>query len=374
MSGAASRPRSLSGALLSLGAAATFGVLTPAAKGALGGVGPLRGAALMYLCAAAVALVVLVLRRVAGGGLTGRGPRRSDLGVLAGMTLCGGIAGPVLFFLGLRELAAHHTAVLQHLEFALTMLAALLLLGERTGRRGTVGLLLVGSGLLLLLAVDPSAGVRADGSSAAGVLLVVGACVCWAADNTLARRASDLDPFVVVALKGGVAATLLIAATPAAPFPGSTRAWLLLLLGGGVGVGLSLVLELLALRRIGAALNAGLFATGPAFAFLWSLLFLGERPSPVGVLALLGCAAGAIALASDRHEHRHVHLPQRHRHRHRHDDGHHDHDHGPGFDPATEHDHEHVHAHRVHRHPHVHDDHHRHRHVRLRRADGPVEE
>lgn len=355
------RPRALGGVTLSLAAAATFGVLAPAAKAALAHVGALRGAGLTYLAAGAVALAALAARRAAGLPASGRPLTRRDAPRLAGMIACGGILGPALFFAGVARIAAHHVAVLQHLEFGLTVIAAVLVLGERPGRRGVFGLGLVGAGVVLLsqLGVDSAAGTP---GSLAGAWLVVAACAAWAADNTLARGASDLDPLLVVAVKGVAAGIALLAASTGSPWPAGPQAWGLMLLAGGVGVGVSLVLELLALRRIGATLNAGLFATGPAFAFVWSLGFLGEHSAAAGWIALALCAAGAVALATDRHEHVHLHPRLRHAHRHHHLDGHHTHAHGPGFDPATEHVHEHEHEAVEHSHAHVHDDHHRHAH------------
>ncbi len=245
------------------------------------------------------------------------------------MTVLGGVLGPALFFAGLTRVAAHHAAIVQHLEFALTVLAAVLVLGERPGRRGVAGLVFVCAGVVLL----SIRGVDAAGAaplSWSGVALIVAACMTWAADNTLARGASELDPLVVVSIKGLGAGIALTVASAGSPWPPDARGWGLLLLAGGVGVGVSLVLELLALRRIGAALNAGLFATGPAFGFVWSLTFLGERSSAAGWAALSLCVVGAIALAADRHVHSHVH----------------------------ENEHETV----RHAHAHVHDAHHRHRH------------
>jgi drug/metabolite transporter (DMT)-like permease len=357
----AGRRRALGGVALSLTAAATFGVLAPASKGALAHVGPLRGAALAYLAAGAVALAALIFGRLPGRGRRGRPASKRDAPRLAGMTLLGGILGPAMFFIGIDRLAAHHAAVLQHLEFGLTVLAAVLILGERPGKPGIGGLVLVGAGVALLSLTDVDrAGVA--GSSWLGALFVTGACIAWAGDNTLARGASDLDPLVVVSVKGLGAGIVLNVASAGSPWPSDVRGWGLVALAGGVGVGLSLVLELLALRRIGVSLNAGLFATGPAFGFVWSVAFLGEHGSVSSWVALALCVAGAVALSTDRHEHEHVHEAILHTHRHHHLDGHHTHSHGPGFDPATEHSHEHEHEPLRHAHPHVHDEHHRHRH------------
>lgn len=286
------------GVVFSLAAAATFGVLAPASKGALAHVGPLRGAALAYLAAGCVASLALALGNVVGLGRRGRPVSYADAPRLAGITFLGGILGPTMFFSGVERLAAHHAAILQHLEFGLTVLAALLLLGERPGRRAVAGLLFVGAGVSLLSVLDVQ---RVDGAGVPwfGALLLAAACIAWAGDNTLARGASDLDPLLVVSIKGYGAGIALTLASTGSPWPLHASGWALVLLAGGVGVGLSLVLELLALRRIGVAMNAGLFATGPAFGFLWSLVFLGEQSPLSSWLALILCAVGAVCLSID---------------------------------------------------------------------------
>lgn len=354
-------PRTSSaGVWLALAAAACFGVFAPAARAAVRDVEPLRAAALAYLAAGAVASAAWLVRRAAGGGPLGHAPTGRSLPRLLAMTLLGGVLGPALFFAGVARVPAHAVAVLQHLEFALTALAAVLVLGERLGRRGWAGLALVGGGILLLSTLA-GGGERPADLSAFGLLLLLGACAAWAADNTLARGASDLDPLAVVAFKG-LGAGAVLAACSRGSWDMTPRTWLVVLLAGGLGIGVSLVLELLALRRIGAALNAGLFATGPAFGFLWSLFFLRERSGALAWAALTLSLAGAVALALDRHAHVHVHPAVRHAHRHHHRDGHHDHAHEEAVEPGLAHVHEHAHGRVEHAHPHVHGDDHRHRH------------
>ena len=351
------------GVVLSLGAAAAFGVLVPAAKISLAELTPLRAAALTYLAAAATCLAAMAVRRLAGGDVGTPPGFGRHLLRLAGIVLFGGIAGPWLFFEGLSRIAGHQAALLQNLEFVLTVTAAILLLGERPGRGGAAGLALVATGLALLLGARLSGAT--DGAlvlNLTGVGLMVAACLSWAIDNTLARGVSDLDPLMVVLIKGSVAGFVLLFLSRGDPMPSGVPAWIEVCVAGSIGVGLSLILELLALRRIGAALNAGLFATGPAFGFLWSVILLGERPTGLGVTALALCGAGAVSLGFDRHRHAHAHQALVHSHRHRHDDSHHAHEHEPGFEPGIEHTHEHEHTVLEHSHPHVHDDHHRHRH------------
>ncbi len=357
----ATRRRAFEGVALSLAAAAAFGVLAPAAKGAVAQVGPVRGAGLAYLAAGVVALAALALRSVVSDQHPGGPIGRNGALRLSAMILFGGVAGPALFFAGVARVAAHHAAVVQHLEFVLTAGAAMAVLGERLGRRGLAGLLLVGCGLLVF-AVHGAGTEGPDRFAWSGLLLIAAACIAWAVDNTLARGASDLDPLAVVAVKGLGAGAILTGATLGGRWPGDARAWGLVLLAGGVGVGVSLILELLAVRRIGAALNAGLFATGPAFGFVWGVIALGERSAAWTWAALGLCVVGAVALATDRHRHHHVHGVIDHAHHHDHGDGHHAHRHEPGIEAEVEHAHAHRHEAVGHEHPHVHDEHHRHRH------------
>ncbi|HEY3177167.1 MAG TPA: EamA family transporter [Candidatus Polarisedimenticolia bacterium] len=347
---------------LSLAAAAIYGILAPAAKGALAHIEPVRAAGLTYLAAGCVTLVALLLRALIGRRPSRGRITRRDVPRLLGMTLLGGVLGPVMFFEGVQRVASHHAAIVQHLEFAFTVLAAVLVLGERVGRRGVFGLFLLLIGLMVFSLPGPASGGQLSSTSWRGLLLLVAACSAWAGDNILTRGASRLDPLVVVTIKGFGGGSALLLGTLGASWSLPPRAWMLVMLAGGGGVGLSLVLELLALRRIGAALNAGLFAAGPAFGFLWSLLFLGERAGTFGWLALLSCAAGAVALSIDRHGHQHHHDPIGHTHWHDHLDEHHTHMHGPEFAPGISHVHEHEHEATTHAHPHEHDEHHRHRH------------
>ncbi|MEO8480544.1 MAG: EamA family transporter, partial [Gemmatimonadota bacterium] len=130
---------------------------------------------------------------------------------------------------------------------------------------------------------------------------------------------------------------------------------------GGVSFGLSIVLFVRGLRRLGVAQTGTLFALAPGFAALLSWAILREPLQPWGVFALVTMTAGALFLAGDHHGHEHVHEGIEHDHSHEHD-AHHDHEHSPGDLGAVPHAHKHRHPAIVHGHPHSHDAHHRHRH------------
>jgi drug/metabolite transporter (DMT)-like permease len=200
----------------------------------------------------------------------------------------------------------------------------------------------------------------AGGTSWLGPVAIAVATLAWAADNTLSRPLSDLDPADVVAAKGavGVVASLSVAFATHAAWPALLPA-LGIVACGAIGFGASLRLYLRAQRVLGAARTGSVFAVAPFLGALGAAL-LGEPLG--GWLTLVGGLAMALGVwlhLGEDHDHDHVHEALEHEHPHRHDDGHHDdHVHDPLV--SGEHVHRHVHAPRRHRHPHGEDLHHRH--------------
>jgi hypothetical protein len=130
---------------------------------------------------------------------------------------------------------------------------------------------------------------------------------------------------------------------------------------GAVSYGLSVVLDAYALRALGAAREAAIFATAP---FVGAALAVPLLSDDVGFRTLVAGAVMAIGVAftlTERHTHVHTHDVLAHDHVHVHDE-HHQHQHAAGADVNEPHSHEHRHDALVHAHPHVSDVHHRHDH------------
>src|SRR5262249_27783540 len=123
--------------------------------------------------------------------------RRSDLGLLVGVTLAGGVLGPVLLLWGLRRLSAVGVSLLLNLEAPLTILVAVVFCGEHLGPRGggACGLIVLG-----LVVLTERAGTA--GADWLGVAAVCAACLSWAVDNNLTQRLSLRDPVAVARAKG----------------------------------------------------------------------------------------------------------------------------------------------------------------------------
>jgi drug/metabolite transporter (DMT)-like permease len=191
-------------------------------------------------------------------------------------------------------------------------------------------------------------------------LLIAAACHAWGVDNNLTRRLSVADPVVIALTKGVVAGSvnLIIALLLGARVPsiGATGAALLV---GFCGVGLSLVLFVLALCHLGSARTGAYFSVAPFLGAIIAIGLLGEPITSQLVVAGLLMAFGVWLHLTERHAHEHIHEPIEHENAHGHDD-HHRHAHeGTVTEP---HSYWHRHEQLRHRHAHYPDIHHRHEH------------
>jgi len=335
-------------------AAILFGASSPLAKRLVDDTDPQMLAGLLYL--GAFLAVAIGARRP--GRVTEARIVRSDLGALSGLVATGGVAAPILLMFGLRRLDAVPTSLLLNLEGPFTVLIGLLLFREHLGRRAFAAVVLVFGGATVLT-VTPGSIDRVD---LLGVVLIVAACACWGIDNNLTQRLTVRDPFAIVVVKTSTAATInvVVAFARGTDMPGGRLAAAALMIGA-VSYGISILLDAYALRLLGAAREAVIFATAPIGGVAIAIVVLGETLRAQDAIGATIMAVGTVALLRVRHDHRHTHEPISHEHRHLHDE-HHEHTHPPGADSMEPHSHPHVHEQLVHQHAHVSDLHHRHDH------------
>ena len=157
-------------------------------------------------------------------------------------------------------------------------------------------------------------------------------------------------------IAGGV--NVGLALLTGAAFPGAVTVAAAGLVGL-LGVGVSLVMFILALRHLGSARTGAYYSLAPFMGAVMAIALLGEL-----VTAKLLIAGGLMGIGlwlhlAERHSHEHAHEPLEHEHSHIHDE-HHQHKHdGPMTEP---HSHWHRHEPVRHVHPHYPDVHHRHGH------------
>lgn len=334
-----------------------FGLSAPVSKRLLLDVPPLLLASLLYLGAG---IGLLVLAPLAPRGHRREAPvRTSDMPLLAGIILTGGILGPLFMLFGLQRMSGVSGSLLLNLEAVFTMLVALVVFREHLSRRelGAASLIVCGA---VVLGWAPGE-LRAHWT---GVACIALACLSWALDNNWTQRLSIKDPFAVVRIKtlGAGTCTLLLALSLGQRLPRLPIVAAALVLGV-FSYGISILLDAYALRYIGAAREAAFFATAPFMGAVAAIPILGEHPRAIDFVALGAMVAGVALLLRSGHEHEHAHDALEHEHVHVHvHDEHHAHEHLPG-DPAGEpHAHPHRHEPLTHAHAHVSDVHHRHDH------------
>lgn len=179
---------------LALGAAALFGVSTPAAKTLLAVTDPWLLAGLLYLGSGVSLGLFQLVRRVLARAPATEAPLPREQWVWLGAAIVsGGAVGPVLLMFGLSWGSAADTALLLNLEGVFTAVAWVVF-REHVDRRIAGGVLAITAGAMAV-AWRPSEALRLSGAA----LLAAGACLAWALDNNLTRKISASDPLQIAA-------------------------------------------------------------------------------------------------------------------------------------------------------------------------------
>jgi drug/metabolite transporter (DMT)-like permease len=343
------------GVPLALGSAVLFGAIAPLSKLLLGTIDPQLLAGLLYL-GAGFGLAGVHLARKALHIPTPEAPlRREDMPWLAAVILFGGLLGPLLLMLGLNLTNAASGSLLLNLEGLATMSIAWIVFRENVDRQLLLGAFAILAGAIVLS--WSGHGISVD----MGAAMIAGACLAWGIDNNLTRKLSSSDP-VQIAMAKGLVAGLVNAGVSflrGSSLPEPTIADAAAIVGF-LGVGVSLVLFVLALRHLGAARTGAYFSIAP---FIGAVVAIGVLNEPLTwqlVSAGLLMGAGLWLHLAEVHAHDHAHISQEHEHSHVHDK-HHKHEQGETLTEPHSHWHRHTPLH--HAHAHYPDLHHRHRHA-----------
>jgi drug/metabolite transporter (DMT)-like permease len=341
----------LTGATLGIGSAVLFGAAMPLSKPLLDHTDAWMLAGLLYLGSGVGLGAYRLVARLPRPQL-----RRSDVIWLGGAILSGGIVAPVLLMFALARMSASGASLLLNAEGVFTALLAWLVFREHVGRRIAIGMILIAAGAITL-----SWPTQFEPLDLLPTALVLAACLAWAVDNNLTRRAADLDATWVAATKGLVAGVvnLALALMLGASLPPLGQAGMAMVVGL-VTYGISLVLFVLALRQVGTARTGAYFSTAPFIGAILALL-MGEQVDVRLAATALLMGFGVWLHLTERHDHEHEHAELEHSHGHVHDE-HHRHLHETTESPGKPHVHMHRHERLRHKHPHFPDSHHLHRH------------
>lgn len=221
--------------------------------------------------------------------------RRRDLPLIAGLGITAIAGYNWLFLTGLTLAPASDGAIIvPGLAPVFTVILAAIVLRERMGMRGYVGLAVAAAGLYLV--VNPSGGT--DEQRLLGDVLFIAGAACWGVYSVLARIASRRLNAVSTTFYGTALGTLILVPLAllegglgrvvAAPV-GALAGIAYLALFGTVG---AFVLLNLGVARIGASRASAFALLVPIVGVLSSVALLGEQLGPLtvlgGVIVLIG--------------------------------------------------------------------------------------
>ncbi|MEN3164043.1 DMT family transporter [Tistrella mobilis] len=266
-----------------------------AGGGAGGGMGPFTATALRFALAFPV---FLLLMRWQGVRLPRPAPR--DLAVLVVQAGAGSVGYTTLLISGLARTSAADAGVVIGTLPVVTAMIAVMVLGERPGRRLLVAIALAAAGMMAVAAGGGGGNGGGGASSLAGTLLVLGAVVCEGLFILLNKKLripiAPLALSTVMTGLGFIAAGLpaLILERPWAAVPETAAllgvAWYAL-----VPTVIGFVLWYAGAARVSGAEAAPFTALAPVSAVALAALVLGEA---VSLPQILGVACVLAALAA----------------------------------------------------------------------------
>ena len=281
-------------------AAGLWGVAVSGTKYALGGFDPVTLLSIELLAGAAVLWVALLVRGY-------RPPRSWWLPAVLGLL------EPALAYLGdtfgLSLTSAVHGAVINGLESGLVVLLAAVLLREAVTRPAILAIVVALGGLAVLAGV----GAGASGSTAAGDLLVAGGVLSASLYTIVAKRfddGSDVLSLTTWQFTVAAVASLLVAivrwtagsGTRTGTVSAAPRLWLVAVLVGAGGFGLSFLLFNMVIVQVDAGRAAVVLNLVPVFGVASAVIFLGEGMTGRDALGavLIGSSVVYLAIADHR--------------------------------------------------------------------------
>ena len=228
----------------------------------------------------------------------------SSLGWLVLSGLIGIAAGDTCFFAALRLLAVHQLVVLMMLAPGITLIMAIMFLGEMPGPIAWLGIVMVLSGVTLTLAADLRQ-THAAGKAPAGLVFGLLAILCMGVSVIIAKIGLNSMPALqatFLRMAAGSAGMLVVSLAKR-----QVKGWLAPLREGGLkwrfAAAVAVVtfggfwLALFSVKRLDVSVANTLLATEPLFALPLSVIWLRERPVALAWSGAAVAFPGALLLA-----------------------------------------------------------------------------
>lgn len=207
------------------------------------------------------------------------------------------IAAITSLMFGVANTTAANASLFSNFELAATLVVAFFVFKEAVSKRLLWAIILITFAVLIL-------SYQGAGSFVfnIGTIFVIFACICWGIENNCTRMISSKDTRQITIIKGccSGAGSIFLALLLGEVFPGFKWVIIALLLGF-VSYGISVSLYIYAQRFLGAAKTGAIYSMAPFFGVLFSMLFLGERPSVQFYIALIIMVLATTLVVIDTH-------------------------------------------------------------------------
>ena len=278
------------GYLSALLAAILFGSVSTLAKPTLSTIDPIVLSVIVYFLASLVATPIAQRTKFS--------LNRKDWRLLLAIALSGAVIAPVLYFIGLEQTTASNTAILGNGEIIFTVLLALLFFKERLRKIGSIAVIMVLIGVIIVTTNLEFSSSSFDLRNI-GNVFVIGATVFWALDNNLSKVLSNrMDVARIVQIKSAIGGGILLSFALAFQIPFVIELDQIpnILLLGTLGFGLSIFLFIHGLKRIGTVKTIMIFSTSAIFGLGFASIFLNEQISTYQIIAVIIMLSGLYLL------------------------------------------------------------------------------
>ena len=314
-------------------AAALYAINVPVSKKLLNYVEPTMMASFLYPGAGLGLLIYGLFQTRISKGERKERLTKKELPYTVAMVVLD-IAAPILLMLGITMTNSANVSLLNNFEIVATSIIALVIFKEIISKRLWFAIVLVTVASIVLSFEGVDSFTFNQGS-----LFVLGACLCWGFENNCTKMISNKSSVEIVVIKGTFSGlgSLVVALVVGESFPAVK--WLIgVLVLGFVAYGLSIHFYIMAQKDLGAAKTSAFYSVAPFLGVGFSMLLLGESPSPQFYIALTIMLIATVLMVKDtislQHTHEHSHT---HTHEHSHGDIVHTHEHT--------HTHSHIHTH-----------------------------
>jgi drug/metabolite transporter (DMT)-like permease len=209
-------------------------------------------------------------------------------------------AGTLTYTMGLQETSAVNASVLANGETVFAILVGITLFKERLGRNEILPFALICLGAII---IPVSSDIHASGMEFAnfmsGDILILLSGFFYCLDTFIAKKISSsisIRRVVHMMSCGGIILTLTMMFLLEIPFDISFEQFSIISVIGFLGIGVTMLFFVMALRLIGAVRTVLIYSSTTIFSIIYSSIYLSEEITIISIASVVTVMVGLVAL------------------------------------------------------------------------------